>query len=437
MDFFLLLIVTGTLFIRPAELIPSIQSWPIYEVAILSCFAVSIPQIIEQLSIGSLRSRPITACVVGLLFAVVMSHLSHLFIWGARMSGFTFFKVLLYYLLLVGILNTPSRLITFLYVLVGFTIVLTTLALLQYHEYVDIPALTALQQGEYDEETGERYFTPRLRSTGIYNDPNDLSMILVVCMLISLYGLLHGDVAMLRPLWLAPLGLFGYALVLTQSRGGLLAMMAGLGVLFYLKYGLQRTVVLGAPAMLALLLVFGGRQTDFAGAMGEGTGQGRIQYWAEGLVLFRAAPLFGIGVGNYAEEIGHVAHNSFVHTFVELGLFGGALFLGAFLVAVEANYRVLRAGDLGGDPRLIQCAPFLLAAVVAYIVSMLSLSRPYVPPTYLILALACALPRCQDFGQPIGLPRFDGRFLQRLAVLSVCFLVCTYIFVRIFVRWSS
>jgi O-antigen ligase len=436
MDFFLLLIVTGTLFVRPAELIPAIEAWPIYEVAILSCAAVAFPRVLGQLSIESLRSRPITACVVGLLFAVVMSHLSHFFIWGARMSGFAFFKLLLYYLLLVGILNTPGRLIKFLYALVAFTIVLTGLALLQYHHVVEIPALAQLEQREFDPVTGEHVLIARLRSTGIYNDPNDLSMILVVSMLISLYGLMNGRDGLLRTLFLASLGLFGYALALTHSRGGLLALLAGLFVLLWLKYGWRRAVLLAAPAVAALPLLVSDRQADFAGAVEDGSGQSRIQLWSEGLRLFQQAPLFGIGQGYYAEEAGQVAHNSFIHTFAELGFFGGALFLGTFVVAVEASLRSMRQAELIEDRGLQRFAPYLLALLAAYAVGMLSLSRPYVPPTYLILALATSFFACCGFASSPALPRFDGRLVQRLAVQSVCFLAATYIFVRVFVRWS-
>ena len=56
--------------------------------------------------------------------------------------------------------------------------------------------------------------------------------------------------------------------------------------------------------------------------------------------LLRQAPLFGIGVGKYEDEVGLVAHNSFVHAYTELGIFGGALFLGAFVYPLGTLHRL-------------------------------------------------------------------------------------------------
>ena len=59
-----------------------------------------------------------------------------------------------------------------------------------------------------------------------------------------------------------------------------------------------------------------------------------MQLWYAGLVEMKRFPLFGIGAGMYPDFVdGRVAHNSFVHAFVELGIFGGVIFLGAFWFA--------------------------------------------------------------------------------------------------------
>ncbi len=146
MGFFLFLLVNATLFIRPAEIVPALLDLPIYEVLILGCLLVSLPTVMGQLSIRSLVERPASACVVGVLVSVVLSHLSHFAIDGAVSSGIQFVKVLLYYWLLVGLVNSISRLRFFLVWLLGLIVVLTTLALLQYHSVIDVPALASLAE---------------------------------------------------------------------------------------------------------------------------------------------------------------------------------------------------------------------------------------------------------------------------------------------------
>ena len=69
----------------------------------------------------------------------------------------------------------------------------------------------------------------RLQATGIYGNPNDLSRILVVGILLGLYFLGDRRLGLLRPLWLLPIGLFGLGLHLTHSRGGLMSLLGGLG----------------------------------------------------------------------------------------------------------------------------------------------------------------------------------------------------------------
>ena len=83
----------------------------------------------------------------------------------------------------------------------------------------------------------------------------------------------------------------------------------------------------------AVLLAFGGRQADI-NLSGNDTAQDRLRLWAEGMSLLPGSPIFGIGVGEYEECIGLVAHNSYVHSFVEMGLLGGTFFAGAVFLAV-------------------------------------------------------------------------------------------------------
>src|SRR5437868_5852559 len=184
LDWVLFILLNGTLFIRPAELVPGLQELPLYELLIVACSLVSLPRILKQLSTRELVSSPIAACVLGLLSAVVLSHLCHFNLFGTRVEGFAFAKLLIYFLLLIATVNTPKRLERFLVWLIIFTTVVTILALLQFHHAINIASLEAYQQADTDPETGEKYVFARLCGPGIFNDPNDLCLILnlgIVC----------------------------------------------------------------------------------------------------------------------------------------------------------------------------------------------------------------------------------------------------------------
>jgi len=433
---FLFLLVTATLFVRPGEIFPAVHAWSIYEFLILACLAVSLPGVLKQLSAVSLVENPITACIMGLWAAVVLSHLSHFFIWGARMSGFMFFKIVVYYLLLVANVDSEEHLRSFLRWLLLLITLLAALALLSAYHIVELPGIDFFAQRQYDRVTGQTIILHRLRGTGIFNDPNDLAMILVAGVAIALYVVADPAAGMLRPLGLAQLGLFGYTIYDTQSRGGLLALLATLATLCQARWGWKRTALVAAIILPALLVAVKGRITNIDEAMDEGTGQSRIQLWSEGLQLFKHQLVFGIGEGNYAEEVGQVAHNSFVHAFTELGFFGGALFLGTFAAALFMLYRLRDDETLAEyQSELKRMLPYVTAMLVGFAVSMLSLSRNYFVPTYLVLGVATSYVQIVTGPtQPLPLC-FDSLFLKRLAFGSVCFLAVVYVFIRVTVRW--
>src|SRR5262245_19136443 len=123
-----------------------------------------------------------------------------------------------------------QRLRIFLYSIAVFATILSAIAVLQYFGYIELPSLTVLQErGEIDPSTGEAILIPRLRATGIFNDPNDLSMIAVLAMVICTMGLFDRRLGLIRAGWLAPMAMLLVTLMLTKSRGGLLSFCAAAG----------------------------------------------------------------------------------------------------------------------------------------------------------------------------------------------------------------
>src|SRR5262245_26720922 len=190
----------------------------------------------------------------------------------------------------------------------------------------------------------------RLCGTGLFNDPNDLGLVLVSCVPLCFYWLTDRRGGIFKVVWIAMIGLFAYALMLTHSRGSFLALLAGLATLFYARFGKRITLILCMIALPALLALFAGRMTNIT--TDEGSGKTRIQLWSDGLILFQESPLFGIGMEEYRNRATHVAHNSFLHCFAELGIVGGTLFLGAFYLAVRGLGRLHRERSLAPETSL-------------------------------------------------------------------------------------
>ena len=431
MDFALFILLNAVLFIRPEELYPEIAGLRLYLIVISVTLLAALPKIVRQLSPEELERRPITVCVLGLLAAAALSQLARGQFDVVQEFVPEFAKVIAYYLVLVAVVDSPRRFRIFLGFQVIFICAVATLGVLQYFGYVDFEALKPFVQRSIDPESGNLVESLRLRASGIFNDPNDLCLVLVFGSLCCLYQAAAAANKLVKALWVLPIGLFGFTLILTGSRGGLLGLLAGLSALIYAKFGWKRAlplILVGAPAMV---LAIGGRQAEFDAT---DSGHARLMLWADGLGALFSSPTFiltGIGVSGYAEETGHVAHNSFVHAYVEMGLIGGTLFLGAFVTAVWTLFYWKRL-DQSRIPRDLQTAwPFVLAIIAGYSGGVFSLSRDYSVPTYMCLGIATAYVALTVPKAPIRL-RVSQPWAKNMAVAGVAGLV----FLKFFTQFA-
>ncbi len=432
----LLLAAVAALFIRPADLFPELADWPIYQYLIAAGLVVSVRAVGGLLTHRKLREQIVTACLLVFLVCVAASHLSHGFLWAARMSTYQVAKLIALYLLMVGLLNTPQRLKLFLRWLTLAITVMATLALLDRAQVIDIAALEPVFSRGVGPGAAP---VERIRGTGIFQDPNDFGLILVTGLVFCASFLLTPHIGWPRYLWLAPGVVLLAALVLTHSRGALISVACVFPAMAAYRGGWKW----GALLLLCLPLpsvVLSARMSDF-GVLEEGTGQTRIQAWSDGLAVFQQHPVFGLGAGLLVEENGMVTHNSFLHCYAELGVMGGTAFLACFLAAALSLWalRDQHKHPAASDrmPRelqeLVHIRAFVFAALAAYSAGMLTLSRQFVAPTYMMLGLAAATTSLH--GSAAGTWRLNMRFLSAVGAAGLAMLLATHLIVRVFVRW--
>lgn len=161
--------------------------------------------------------------------------------------------------------------------------------------------------------------------------------------------------------------------------------------------------------------------------------------WAEGLDAIKSPDiLFGIGQGTYADIAGLVAHNSYVHAFVELGIFGGTFFFGLFFFSALALFRVTDPKLNLRHSELKRFAPYLAAVLVGWGVGLFSLSRCYVVPTYMVIGMvgcfsSLAGPRLEH---SCWLVAWNRRHVRNLLIGSIALLAFLYVFVKVFARFG-
>jgi len=116
-----------------------------------------------------------------------------------------------------------------------------------------------------------------------------------------------------------------------------------------------------------------------------------------------------------------------------LGFVGGSFFLGMFYLPIRA----LASSKLQGSrahTEVERFAPFMFGILAATVVGMMSSTRTYSIPTYLIVGMCASYMREPSDQEKPALSRFDSKLVGELARASLITLVTLYIYVRITLR---
>src|SRR4051794_22314300 len=110
MDFFFFLLLTGVMLLRPEDLSSDLRGANFYLYTIIITTIAAAPKLAHALRAEELVRRPIAVCVLGFLASLVVA---------AAMSGRwgevgqfyieEFLKVVLYYFLLIAVIDSPIR----------------------------------------------------------------------------------------------------------------------------------------------------------------------------------------------------------------------------------------------------------------------------------------------------------------------------------------
>ncbi|SEL70903.1 O-Antigen ligase [Colwellia chukchiensis] len=179
---------------------------------------------------------------------------------------------------------------------------------------------------------GER----RITYLGFFNDPNDLGMFFVMNIPFAIY-FYKKAAAFNKIIMLGVLAALFYGIYLTGSRGTMLGAGALLAVYFIvMNAGPKLFITIVALAPIAATVIASLQSNIDASA------DGRLEAWYAGVLMLLANPVFGIGMGQFLEEHGLVAHNSYIHVAGELGVPGYSLWGGALVFTVLTGYLIIR-----------------------------------------------------------------------------------------------
>jgi putative inorganic carbon (HCO3(-)) transporter len=277
-----------------------------------------------------------TYLLVALIVAIALSQVVHGWLGGAIESWRMFLPSAAVYFFIVVNVTTIRRLKIVTLAAVASCLVVTVEALCGYYAgyHGEMFVLLTNISSPQDEIIGQ---LTRIRGAGFLSDPNDLAQILLIALPLAFVAWRRRRPVINFFVVFVPVALLLWTTYLTHSRGGLIALAAVALMAARKRLGTAASTALAAVFILGMIAL------DFTGGRGISAADGadRLEAWANGLEMFKRAPIFGIGFNGFTDLYEITAHNSFVLCLAELGLLGSTLWVALLVTTTTGLNRII------------------------------------------------------------------------------------------------
>jgi len=238
------------------------------------------------------------------------------------------------------------------------------------------------------------------RATGPLADANFWAQALVLAFPLALWMIRRGPTRLTRYGGAAAAVLIATGVALTQSRGGAMALLLGVGVWLWFQGGRYRLAIGILPLAVIVAVLLTGSTARFEKLKGLGDPaqstefSGRLSENIAAFQMWRDHPVLGVGAGEfptnyrtYAAQIGldartnRNAHNSYLQSAAEMGTLGLLAFIAMAVsglwAGVRARTRFLERDDIA----MASICEGLLAGLVGYLAAAALLHQAF--PEYL------------------------------------------------------
>jgi putative inorganic carbon (HCO3(-)) transporter len=359
-----LLLYVTLIYVRPAEINPEWATIPFVDILTGISAAIGIFSIAAKPR--KILNLPHDKLILAFWAIIAISSFK---VWftGVYYAFLAFMPpVFVYFLIRAGV-QSKAQLKGLIYLLIALNVFMAVNGIVQFHTGVGLGNVGMVLD--------------RIYGLGIFNDPNDLGMSFIMAVpYVLLFIGLRSTWLLFRILGVVVLGVILLAVYYTNSRGAIVGLGATMVVYSFLKFSKPKALVAAAVLIGIIAVAAPSRGSEIT--FDESSAQVRIQSWAEGWGMLKSHPLTGVGYDQYTEYHYMVAHNSFVHTFAELGLIGAFIFVGMFYWYFKGLSLIPDSAE-----EFLPWRRALLASAVGVLTCGWFLSRQYVPIYYVMLGL--------------------------------------------------
>lgn len=248
----------------------------------------------------------------------------------------------------------------------------------------------------------------------VLGDPNDLALVLMFPVAFATSLIMTPNMSRTNKIlgYISVVVLF-FAILATQSRGGLLGIMAIFAVFGYRRIQSKTLFFsIAIVAALALFVMAGISDRSSGGAAEEGldaSAMGRLYAWEAAFGMALHNPFSGVGLNNFYSNyyyysphwdgLNHAVHSTWFGVLAETGFLGLIVFLGLIGKLIKTSLNSLNTIEKHQEqvsPALHASAQAVLAGLLGTVVSATFLTQGFTWPIYILAALVVAIARWID-----------------------------------------
>ncbi len=266
----------------------------------------------------------------------------------------------------------------------------------------------------------------RVRWRGILADPNELSMALGAALAFAFFFHRMAKTKLRHPIMGTIIVIMAMCVVRSQSRSGVLVLLAVLGAYFVRRFGVAKGIIVGA-IMAAPVMLLGGRSGEEA----DSSSAERAGALFRGVDMVRQYPVFGVGRGLFGDHYFITAHNSYLLTASELGVPGMLLWSIVIYVTMKIPFKLAFRPPPGTDPAIKEFALAMLVSLLAFLVGITFLSFAYHNLLWIYIDLSGALYGVARDKVPGYEVKVKGNEIAWIAVADLAVLSFLFVFTRL------
>jgi len=425
--FFLILISIVLILIRPQDYIPGLQDSSIVNYALIATSVSWFSGLRHKLDFPQFPI--LIAFVVCMAISVFQSDGAG-DVWDDLMQ---FFPSLMLFVYIATIATSKKRITTILDLIAVCAFIIAIHSIQQYRNGVGWTGLEVLIEHDIK----------RIRYLGIFNDPNDLGLLLVTSLPIIFYWLEKEASVPAKTVYFGVLGVLLYGIYLTNSRGSMMATGAIFLLMFWRRFGTVKALILGGIGGAAALGVSSRLSTL---EVGEESAWERVYAWDEGIYMMLDSPLFGVGYKNFDQLYYLTAHNSLILVLAETGLIGYTLwftFVGTIvlllwkIIGLQQTMPTENMKDdevaFWEDYQEIGWALFL--SLVAYLITGFFLSQSYIVYIFILYGVILGYYHLgRDEFELVPQQKFGTNELTHWVVYSALSVIGLFIMVKVLIK---